>query len=45
MRSLNWSHALIGFLIGVAIILYLRGEKGQQEPVQYQTEVVEVQTE
>ncbi len=45
MRSLNWSHALIGFLIGVAIILYLRGEESHQEPVQYQTEVVEVDTE
>ena len=46
MRFLNWPHAILGFLIGVALVLYVRG--GQDEnnvSVQNVTEVVEVQTE
>ena len=45
LRSLNWSHAIIGFLIGVAIILYLRGEAKAGVSVQDPGEIVEVQTE
>lgn len=47
MRFLNWPHAIIGFLIGVALILYVRGESGEDVDVSVQNspEVVEVQTE
>ncbi len=49
MKFLNWPHAVIGFLIGVALILYVRGEKeaGKEVPVSIQNsiEVVEVHTE
>lgn len=47
MRFLNWPHAIIGFLIGVALILYIRGE-GEEEvdvSVQNSPAVVEVQAE
>ncbi len=45
MRSLNWSHAIIGFLIGIALVLYLSGSVNTESPVQDSSEVVEVQTE
>ena len=46
MRFLNWPHAILGFLIGVALVLYVRGG-GEETDVSVQnvTEVVEVQTE
>lgn len=45
MRKLNWSHAIIGFLIGVSLVLYLRGGSKDPDHVQDTYEVVEVQTE
>ncbi|MCD4706637.1 MAG: hypothetical protein K8S62_02745 [Candidatus Sabulitectum sp.] len=45
MRFLNWSHAIIGFLIGVALILYVRSEKETDVSVQDSPQIVEVQTE
>lgn len=45
MRSLNWSHAIIGFLIGVALVLYIRGERDVDGSTEDSYEVVEVQTE
>jgi len=45
MRFLNWPHAIIGFLIGVALILYVRGESEAEDTVQNTPEVVEVQAE
>ena len=45
MRTLNWSHAIIGFLIGVALVLYVRGERDGDGSDQDSYEVVEVQTE
>lgn len=45
MRFLNWPHAVIGFLIGVALILYVRGENEEGASVQNSSEIVEVQTE
>lgn len=43
MRLLNWSHAIIGFLIGIALVLYIRGEHSGSESVSDSQEVVEVQ--
>ena len=45
MRFLNWPHAIIGFLIGVALILYIRGENEAGVAVQDTADVVEVQAE
>ena len=47
MRFLNWPHAIIGFLIGVALILYIRGgdEEDVNVSVQSSPTVVEVQAE
>jgi len=45
MRFLNWPHAIIGFLIGIALILYVRGEQSAEVSVQNTPEVVEVQAE
>lgn len=47
MRSLNWSHAIIGFLIGVALVLYVRtgNEAAGSGSDQGSYEVVEVSTE
>lgn len=45
MRALNWSHAIIGFLIGVALVLYLRGSEEADGSFQNSFEVVEVHTE
>ncbi|MCK5787271.1 MAG: hypothetical protein KAH54_12035 [Candidatus Sabulitectum sp.] len=45
MRFLNWSHAIIGFLIGVALVLYIRGDKEADASVQNSPDIVEVQTE
>ncbi len=45
MRFLNWPHAILGFLIGLALVLYVRGEQQENDvSVQNVTEVVEVQT-
>ncbi len=44
MRWLNWSHAIIGFLIGVALVLYIKMDDGASESVSGSYEVVEVQT-
>lgn len=45
MRFLNWPHAIIGFLIGVALILYIRGDSSERASEENQQEVVEVQVE
>lgn len=45
MRFLNWPHAIIGFLIGVALILYVRAEVQEEDTVQNTPEVAEVQAE
>ncbi len=45
MRFLNWPHAIIGFLIGLALILYIRGENKTEVAIQDTAEVVEVHTE
>ena len=46
MRFLNWPHAILGFLIGLALVLYIRGGHEENDiSVQNATEVVEVQTE
>ncbi|MCK5131778.1 MAG: hypothetical protein KAR40_06450 [Candidatus Sabulitectum sp.] len=47
MRFLNWPHAIVGFLIGVALILYVRGERDGEVDVSLQNspEIVEVQAE
>ncbi|MCK5841404.1 MAG: hypothetical protein KAH31_04500 [Candidatus Sabulitectum sp.] len=49
MKFLNWPHAIIGFLIGVALVLYVRGgeETVKEVPVSIQNsiETAEVQTE
>ena len=48
MKFLNWPHAIIGFLIGVALILYMRGEgKTEDVPVSVQNSIekMEVRTE
>ena len=45
MRSLNWSHAIIGFLIGIALVLYVRGENSGDRSVKDSYDVVEVHTE
>ncbi|GEM_PF-1876337 len=45
MRFLNWPHAIIGFLIGIALILYVRGERSAEVSVRNTPEVVEVQAE
>lgn len=47
LRFLNWPHAIIGFLIGVALILYVRGETEEEVDVSVQNSpaVVEVQAE
>jgi hypothetical protein len=45
MRFLNWPHAIIGFLIGIALVLYVRGERSAEVSVRNTPEVVEVQAE
>ncbi len=42
---LNWSHAIIGFLLGIALVLYLSGSKDVEDSAKDSFEVVEVQTE
>ncbi|MEA3266754.1 MAG: hypothetical protein U9P42_07415 [Candidatus Fermentibacteria bacterium] len=48
MKFLNWPHVIIGFLIGVALILYMRSEGEAEEvsvSVQNSIEKMEVHTE
>lgn len=45
MRFLNWSHAIIGFLIGVALVLYIRGDRQVDVSAQNSPEIVEVEAE
>ncbi|MCK5034277.1 MAG: hypothetical protein KAS73_00165 [Candidatus Sabulitectum sp.] len=48
MKFLNWPHVIIGFLIGVALILYVRGEgEAEEVPVSVQNSIktMEVHTE
>jgi len=45
MRLLNWSHAIIGFLIGIALVLYIRGGQSEDGSILDSNEVVEGQTE
>jgi len=49
MKFLNWPHAIIGFLIGVALVLYVGSEKEAAEEVsvsvQNSIETVEVHKE
>jgi hypothetical protein len=45
MRFLNWPHAIIGFLIGLALVLYVRNGSDAERSVNNTPEVVEVQVE